>query len=342
MEQKYIIYDYLRRDTGRSSASPDSALLRWNEFYMDVQCSIFDTAGRLLIMKAPEASVWNIFTTYCMGKETGRDAVVRLVTDTFGAAFPTHNLQYLRALKRQYTMTDLFELQLPEHFDIGEHDSLLLRFVTEEEFQELCELGQVSEAISAAFHYREMRALSYKNVYRSGWPRVSHCSYVWEYRKNDLLDGVVSLHAINGVNGGPSIKKMQGQEFTITDTGYYWLQYAPKDKNFWLTVMFDSNREIVQYYFDITYLNEVYWDGTAYFFDLFLDIVLLPGGNQLLLDEDELLEAYQSGQITKPMLDLAYDEVHRLSSLLEGNEPELQAICKKLLAQLIRRLENGA
>lgn len=341
MEQNYIIYDYLRRDTGRSSTSPDSALLHWNEFYMDAQCSIFDTDGRLLIRKAPEDSVWNIFTTYCMGNETGKDAVVRLLTDTFGEAFPVHNLQYLRALKRQYTMTDLFELQLPEHFDIDGHSSLLLRFVTEDEFRALCELGQVSEAISAAFHYREMRSLSYKNVYRSGWPRVTQCSYVWEYRRDDLLDGVVSLHAINGVKGGPSIKRMQGQEFTITDTGYYWLQYAPKDKNFWLTVMFDSNREVVQYYFDITYLNEVYWDGTAYFFDLYLDIVMLPGGNQLLLDEDELLGAYQSGQITKQMLDLAYDEVHRLTKRLEGHEPELQAICKKLLAQLIRRMKSG-
>ncbi len=341
MGQGYVIYNHLKQDTGRAPASPDFSALQWNEFYQDVSCSIFRSDGRLLLVREQEDAPWNICHTFCIGSETGRDAVLRLLDSLFTPPLPTEHLQYLRALKRRYTITDLYELSLSDDVPLVLRPDVLSCFVTEAEFDVLCAESLVVKSVATAFHYREMLAMHYKNIYRSGWPRVTGCSYIWEYVRDDCLDGVVSLHAINDVKGGPSVKYMEGQEFTITDAGYYWLQYAPKGQNFWLTVMYDTEYRIVQYYFDITYLNEVYWDGTAYFFDLFLDIVLLPNGHQLLLDEDELLEAYQSGQITKDMLELAYAEYHRLTELLRGHEPTLHALCDKLLHHLRRRMETN-
>lgn len=340
MKQEYVILDYLKRNTGRSAETPDVSLLHWNEFFMEVQCSVFDSEGHLLLLKESEDSHWNICSTFCIGEETGRSAILRLFGELFGTDFPTDSLQYFRALKRRNTITDLYELHLPEGTCVPAPGNLQMLWVTEAEFDRLCGEGQVRESIAAVFHYREMQAMHYKNIYRSGWPRVTNCSYIWEYVRDDIFDGVVSLHSIKNVQGGPSIKYMEGHGFTITDNGYYWLQYAPRGEHFWLTVMFDTRREVVQYYFDITYLNEVYWDGTAYFFDLFLDIVVLPGGHQVLLDEDELLEAYQSGQITKDMLDLAYAEYNRLSARLREHEPMLRSVCTKHLNHLIRRLER--
>ncbi len=340
MEQNYVILDYLKRNTGRSAATPDASLLRWNEFFQEVQCSVFDCAGRLLLLKTSEDAHWNICNTFCIGEETGREAILRLFRELFGSELPIDSLQYLRALKRRSTITDIFELHLPEGNLVTVPQDVQTLWVTEEEFDLLCEEGQIRESIAAVFHYREMQAMHYKNIYRSGWPRVINCSYIWEYVRDDIFDGVISLHSIKNVQGGPSIKYMEGQGFTITDNGYYWLQYAPRGEHFWLTVMFDTQRQVVQYYFDITYLNEVYWDGTAYFFDLFLDIVVLPNGHQVLLDEDELLEAYQSGQITKDMLDLAYREYNRLSARLSEHEPMLRTVCTKHLNHLIRRLER--
>ena len=38
----------------------------------------------------------------------------------------------------------------------------------------------------------------------------------------------------------------------IADKNYKWLQFAPKNSNWWLTVMFDDKNQIIESYFDIT------------------------------------------------------------------------------------------
>ena len=75
--------------------------------------------------------------------------------------------------------------------------------------------------------------------------------------------------------------------------------------------MFDKNGEIVQWYIDITYENGVE-NGEPYMMDLFLDIVVLPTGEIIEKDKDELEEALQNNWITQSQYELAYQTFHRV------------------------------
>ena len=69
---------------------------------------------------------------------------------------------------------------------------------------------------------------------------------------------------------GPSGKTV------IAAPGYTWLQAAPYSGDWWLTVMYDTEGKLIQYYFDI--VDTVYLSSTGEprFRDLFLDIVMKP------------------------------------------------------------------
>ena len=79
--------------------------------------------------------------------------------------------------------------------------------------------------------------------------------------------------------------------------------------------MFNNNKEIVQWYFDITKQHGVDNRGIPFFDDLYLDVIVLPSSEILLLDEDELKEALDKKEIIKDEYDLAYREA---KMLMEG------------------------
>ncbi|MDI3235475.1 DUF402 domain-containing protein [Exiguobacterium antarcticum] len=77
------------------------------------------------------------------------------------------------------------------------------------------------------------------------------------------------------------------QTIQLVGDGYSWLQQFPIGKQHVVTTMFDEKGKIVQSYIDICLQHGrdttgVFWD------DLFLDLVLFPSGECLILDADEL------------------------------------------------------
>ena len=62
----------------------------------------------------------------------------------------------------------------------------------------------------------------------------------------------------------------------------------------------------MQYYIDVAKEYEIDDCGLPYFDDLYLDVVLLPNGKMYVLDEDELEDAYKSGDVTKEEYELAW------------------------------------
>lgn len=85
---------------------------------------------------------------------------------------------------------------------------------------------------------------------------------------------------------------------------YHWLIAYPENENYVMTVVYDDSRHIVEWYFDIAKTTGVD-DGIPYEDDLYLDMVITPMGEMLILDEDELLDAYNSKEINQEDLDLA-------------------------------------
>jgi predicted RNA-binding protein associated with RNAse of E/G family len=134
---------------------------------------------------------------------------------------------------------------------------------------------------------------------------------------DQFCKGAAGLIKINEVDK-PATKVYDSIPVKIIDKGYYWLQIGPEDQNYWITIMYNELEEIVQYYFDITDANTILDDGESWFYDLMLDIVVLPDGKRFLLDEDELAQALSDNIITREQYDKAYLTANKIMDELDG------------------------
>ena len=165
-----------------------------------------------------------------------------------------------------------------------------------------------------------------KTMARSEWKRVTQRRYEYLNVKDDKFDGAVGLIEMLEVRG-PLTVNFKNDKIKIVDKGYKCLQFAFRDKFYWLTVMLDETDKITEYYFDVTCGNYIEPDGASWFYDLFLDVVVDSGGRISLLDEDELSEALAEKNITHEQYDLAVETAKRLMGVLEGRVNELEAFC---------------
>ncbi|MGG5736514.1 MULTISPECIES: DUF402 domain-containing protein [Bacillus cereus group] len=135
----------------------------------------------------------------------------------------------------------------------------------------------------------------------SSWKRLIEK----DYRVKQVEEGMLGILDIKKVRE-PSYKEYNSKELCIAGDGYTWIQYFINGKNFAITAMLDDQKKLVQYYIDVTKEFKVDDRGLPYFDDLYLDVVLLPNGKMYVLDEDELENAYKSGDVTKEEYELAW------------------------------------
>ena len=77
----------------------------------------------------------------------------------------------------------------------------------------------------------------------------------------------------------------------IRNSNYKWLEFYDYKAKIKLTAMYDENNEIIQWYFDIA--REIGKESEIpYEDDLYLDVVLTPEGEIILLDEQELKRCF--------------------------------------------------
>ena len=93
-----------------------------------------------------------------------------------------------------------------------------------------------------------------KYLSRKKWSRILERKYYHEYIENTYFKGEIALiHLIKVTH--PRFSYLGGKKVIWIDDNYYWLELAPMNQNYWLTVMFDDKGKIQQYYFDITDKN---------------------------------------------------------------------------------------
>ncbi|MGN1297465.1 MAG: GNAT family N-acetyltransferase [Clostridia bacterium] len=116
----------------------------------------------------------------------------------------------------------------------------------------------------------------------------------------------------------------------MANDNYKWLEFYDYNKKYRLTTMYNEKNEIVEWYFDIARKigNE---NGIPYEDDLYLDVVVTPIGEIILLDEDELKEALDRMEITALEYESAYKEAEELMERLKGRKDELQEFTNKYL-----------
>ena len=127
------------------------------------------------------------------------------------------------------------------------------------------------------------------------------------------FSGYIGLLNIKEVTQ-PQIWKYNGEDLVVCDNNFIWLTLMPKNDYYCITVMMNDKNEIQVCYIDMIAEQGYDKDGTPYFYDLYLDLVVYPDGIIVEDDMDELQEALAIGDITKQQFDLALNTCEKLKS----------------------------
>lgn len=120
----------------------------------------------------------------------------------------------------------------------------------------------------------------------------------------------------------------------IQDTNYKWLEFYNYDSKIRLTAVYDNNNKIIEWYFDMAQKIGKE-DGIPYEDDIYLDVVLTPDGQTILLDEDELKEAFERHEITSKEYEETYKIAYDLIEKIKENQVKVKAFTDKYLKEML-------
>ena len=187
----------------------------------------------------------------------------------------------------------------------------------------------------------ESEAAMLKRKYgsRYDWKRIVKREYAEKYVSTPRFTGYVTLFKMNDV-AAPLYKTYKGRAVCIADKGYSWLQHFPDGMHFSVTTVFDSNGQIVQWYIDICRENGYCSAHGPWMDDLFLDLIVLPSGEIIEKDIEELEAALNSQSISDDEFALAWKEFDRIKTLLAENSFELLELTKEHLLIVKENIEG--
>ena len=162
---------------------------------------------------------------------------------------------------------------------------------------------------------------------RPDWKRILQKRFYCTFVDTVQFTGYVTLLCLDKVREPLWIKTEN--PVCLVDTGYSWLQHFPQGEHFTITTMFDEKAQIIQLYIDICLRQGVTEGNIPWFDDLFLDIVVTPGGSVKLLDSDELEQALVTGEISKHEYELAFWESENLISQIDQGKFGFFEVCEK-------------
>jgi hypothetical protein len=172
---------------------------------------------------------------------------------------------------------------------------------------------------------------------RANWRRILKRNYAAFPVNEPQFRGFVTLYRILELRE-PLWKEYDGRRICLADRGYLWMQHYPEGEHFVVTTMFDPDGNVVQWYIDICKTQGLTEQQVPWFDDLYLDIVKLPTGELMLLDEDELEEAVEDGIILPKDADLARQTAARLlDAIRKGLFPYFE-LCRIHRQSLLKKL----
>lgn len=128
----------------------------------------------------------------------------------------------------------------------------------------------------------------------------------------------------------PLIVYNGNENICIKDNDYEWIEVYPTNENYAITIMYDNKSNLIEWYFDISKKIGIE-NGIPYEDDLYLDLVIMPNGERIVIDEDELLNAKENGDITQEDVKLAYEVLKKLDNKYVNNFNELINLTNYLL-----------
>ena len=173
---------------------------------------------------------------------------------------------------------------------------------------------------------------------RAGWPRIVERQYTQQVIENDVFQGYVTLLKFDEVLQ-PLWAKFTDEPICLVENGSYMLQHIPFNEGYALTTFISPNHEITQWYFDI--IDHVGTEGgIPYFDDLYLDLIVVPTGEVIEKDIDEVEEALAEGDISIEQYDKAWATFEQLKRDIEAGDLALLRASKQHFLQLSGNLEG--
>ena len=171
--------------------------------------------------------------------------------------------------------------------------------------------------------------ISLKKRYANRYEFQKNTIYKIKSINSDEFTGDVCYYKFKSIN-----RKINISNGTcILDNNYEWLEFYDYNSKIKLSALYNNKKEIIEWYFDIAREigNE---NGCPYEDDLYLDVVVNPNGEILLLDEDELKEAFDRLEVSQETYDMAYNEANNLMEKLKGNKDKLEKFTNRYLKDL--------
>lgn len=137
---------------------------------------------------------------------------------------------------------------------------------------------------------------------------------------NEDMDYYLCIKKINKINP-PFVLHEFDKDIVHIDNGYYIVEYTSKNKLYNARVYIDNNKNIIDYYFDISSENGLE-DKIPYYDDLYLDILYYPNQNDLIEYDDmnELEEALKNKKITQEQFDNAISTAEQLVTEIKNKK----------------------
>lgn len=132
-----------------------------------------------------------------------------------------------------------------------------------------------------------------------------------------------------------------GSDMAVAGEGMKWLQLVPDGKSRLITAMYLKDRRLSVCYVDIIERIEYDPDGVAAYVDKYLDVVFTPQGDAVLVDRDELDEAFAGGDITKYQYEGAIKEGEDILSELCTDIPETVKQLDRIFSEFCSMTEKG-
>ena len=144
----------------------------------------------------------------------------------------------------------------------------------------------------------------------------------FKYMYIDADDFKGYLGQIHIIRANQPPKELGEDYIERANSGFKWLEFYPENSNVAMTVCYNNENKILQWYFDI--INKIGIENdNPYFEDLYLDVTLTPQNKMELLDEEELEEALNLGDVTKEQYDMAYKSANELMKKIDGKQENL-------------------
>ena len=152
----------------------------------------------------------------------------------------------------------------------------------------------------------------------------------------ETFRGKSSLGVIDPIK--PAYANRSGKKVLLNKENSLWLQIGFKDLRYWLTGLYDENKNLIEFYFDITKKKTIDIENPTYE-DLFLDLVYTKDKEFYILDEDELKQAQEENIITKDEYEKVINDCKLLKEYIENNSDILFKVCKKEVEELFSLLK---